>query len=304
MSTTDSWTIGRLLQWTADYLKEHGSESPRLDAEVLLAHARGCQRIELYTCFDEVANDTVREEFRELVKRRATGTPVAYLVRQREFYSKVFQVTPDVLIPRPETEFVLVGLFDLLKAQSQQTAPLQLADVGTGSGILAICAALQLPNAQIVAIDISRQALQIAKINAQQHAVTSRIQFVESDVFKSVDAEQRFDYIIANPPYIGLDEKPSLPRDVVGFEPHQALFGGPRGLDVLAELVVAAAERLTPGGWLLSEFNPAQRADVEAMVKQQSVLESPQFIDDLTHRPRVVQVRRRPAAAVMPSSLP
>ena len=110
MPEAESWTIGRLLTWTTDYLKRSGAESPRLDAEVLLAHARGCKRIELYTAFEEPAGESLRTAFRELVKRRADGTPVAYLVGRREFYSLSFRVTPDVLIPRPETEFVVVEI--------------------------------------------------------------------------------------------------------------------------------------------------------------------------------------------------
>src|SRR3989304_7787036 len=118
MSHSDDWTIGRLLQWTTDYLKQRGAESPRLDAEVLLAEARGCERIELYTAFHESPSEAVRGAFRELVRRRAAGVPVAYLVGRREFYSLSFHVTPDVLIPRPETELLVVELLDLLKQRA------------------------------------------------------------------------------------------------------------------------------------------------------------------------------------------
>src|SRR6188472_3668005 len=141
----DSWTVLRLLTWTTEYLKSHGSESPRLDAEVLLAHARGCERIMLYAAFDEVVPDDVRAVFRELVKRRAEGTPVAYLVGKREFYSLAFRVTPDVLIPRPETEFLVLAALDAIREQnlnpnSKIQNPL-VADAGTGSGAIAIAIA-------------------------------------------------------------------------------------------------------------------------------------------------------------------
>src|SRR5271169_1781519 len=128
----DEWTLGRLLAWTTDYLNQHGSESPRLDAEILLAAARGCQRIELYTSFDEPADEATRERFRELVRRRAEGTPVAYLVGHKEFYSLSFRVTPDVLIPRPETELLVVRLLDLARRLAAAGA-VSVADVGTGS---------------------------------------------------------------------------------------------------------------------------------------------------------------------------
>ncbi len=158
MNETDSWTVGRLLQWTTDYLQEHGADNPRLDAEVLLAHARGCPRIELYTAFGAVADEDLRTEFRELVKRRAKGTPVAYLVGYREFYSLRFRVTPDVLIPRPETEFVLITLLDLIKEAGQLDHPLRIADVGTGSGNLAVAIAVPTyHSAQVTAIGRERR---------------------------------------------------------------------------------------------------------------------------------------------------
>src|SRR5438874_5680708 len=135
---SESWTVLRLLSWTTEYLKSHGSHSPRLDAEVLLARARGCERIMLYTAFDQVVEDETRAKFRELVKRRADGAPVAYLVGSREFYSLSFRVTPDVLIPRPETEFVVVTLLDLVQ-RSTAEPPLRIADIGNGSGVLAVC---------------------------------------------------------------------------------------------------------------------------------------------------------------------
>ncbi len=149
----DDWTIGRLLAWTTDYLKRQGADSPRLDAEILLAHARHCQRIELYTSFDQLADEPARETFRELVRRRAEGTPVAYLVGHKEFYSLSFRVSPDVLIPRPETELLVVRVLDIAKAYPADKAgvaeanasPFAIADVGTGSGIIAISAAKHLP---------------------------------------------------------------------------------------------------------------------------------------------------------------
>ena len=133
MSQTESWTIGRLLTWTTDYLRGRGCESARLDAEVLLATARGCERIDLYTAFDQVADDEHRSAFRELVRRRGEGTPVAYLVGRREFFSLSFRVTPDVLIPRPETELIVVALLDRIKASSN-SAPISIADVTANSG--------------------------------------------------------------------------------------------------------------------------------------------------------------------------
>ena len=188
-SQSETWTIGRLLTWTADYLKQHGAASPRLDAEVLLAVAAGCQRIDLYTRFDEPAPEALRTSFRELVRRRAEGTPVAYLVGRREFYSLSFRVTPDVLIPRPETEFLVVALLDRLRPRAAAGA-VSVADVGTGSGIIAICAAKYVPQAQVTAIDISRQALAVAQANAEDLKVAERIEWIEGDLLAGLPAEQ------------------------------------------------------------------------------------------------------------------
>jgi release factor glutamine methyltransferase len=235
MSSAESWTIGRLLQWTADYLKKSGSDTARLDAEVLLAHALSTERIMLYTRFAEEPNETVRATYRGLVKQRAEGKPVAYLVGRREFYSLPFTVTPDVLIPRPETELLVIGLLDRAKTAqpSVRNAGLELADVGTGSGIIAICAALKLPTAHVTAIDRSPTALDTARTNATGHGVADRVEFVESDLFAKVPAERRFDFIASNPPYITTAEMAALDRDVRDFEPHSALEAGPKGTEVI-----------------------------------------------------------------------
>ena len=292
MSDSSTWTIGRLLEWTTDYLKQHGSSSPRLDAEVLLAHAHGCERIELYTAFKDEADDVLRQEFRELVKRRAEGSPVAYLVGVREFYSMEFQVNSDVLIPRPETEFVLLQLFDLVKDSNRSESPLNIADVGTGSGNLACCIAKHLPNATVLAIDIQEAALQVARQNADQHQVADRIQFIRSDLFAEVDATQKFDYIVSNPPYIGEGERSTLPNDVVDQEPESALFAGPTGLEILEQLLQQSAERLHSGGWLISELSPIIAAGAKEMAQSGGAYTDVSLVDDLAKLPRVLRVRK------------
>ncbi len=211
--SNESWTIGRLLSWTIDYLGGHSAENPRLDAEVLLAHARGCRRIDLYTAYDEPATDETRTTFRELVKRRAAGTPVAYLVGHREFYSLDFEVNPDVLIPRPETELLVVALLDRAKERPTDESTIEIADVGTGSGILAVCAAKYVPTAHVTAIDVSPAALDIAKRNADRYNVADRITFVEADLLSAEPLEPRFDYIVSNPPYVSNAEMDQLSPD-------------------------------------------------------------------------------------------
>lgn len=288
----EAWTIGRLLSWTADYLASHGSESPRLEAEVLLAHARGCKRIELYTSFEDPAADDLRAKFRELVKRRAEGTPVAYLVGHREFYSLDFLVTPDVLIPRPETEFVVLTLLDVAK-QLPADKPIEIADVGTGSGIIAVTAAKHLQRAQVTAIDVSPAALAVARDNASRHGVSERVEFIESDLFASVPADKRFDIIASNPPYITTAEMAGLARDVRQFEPELALAGGESGTAIIERLVPQAAERLRPGGTLLMEISPMLQQRVEKLIDDDGCFERRPIVKDMAGLPRVVTARRK-----------
>jgi len=288
----ESWTIGRLLTWTTDYLKQHGSDTPRLDAEVLLAAARGCQRIQLYTAFDELADDKTRQTFRDWVRRRAEGTPVAYLVGYREFYSMRFRVSPEVLIPRPETELLVVRLLDLVKQRQNTGGAVTIADVGTGSGIIAVSAAKHLSEPRVTAIDISTGALEVARLNAADYGVQNRIEWVTGDLLAAVSNRQ-FDFIVSNPPYVSEAEFAELPTTVRDFEPRQALLAGPHGTEVIERLVPQAAERLSPGGWLLIEISPMIEAAAAKLLSAQPTLEPAATIKDLSGLPRIVQARKR-----------
>jgi release factor glutamine methyltransferase len=290
MSQAEVWSVGRLLQWTADYLKSHGSDSPRLDAEVLLAQSLGCQRIELYTSFDRAPDEAVRTAFRALVRRRAEGEPVAYLVGKREFYSLSFRVSRDVLIPRPETELLVVTLLDLAKPHSGR--PLAVCDVGTGSGILAVCAAKYL-DCRVTAIDVSPAALAVAKANAESHAVAERIVFVHGDLLEALPVAARFDFILSNPPYVSTAEFAQLPATVRDFEPRTALVAGPQGTEVIARLIPQAADRLVDGGHLLIETSPMVHDSVRALVGAEPRLELGPTIKDLARLSRVVQARKK-----------
>jgi release factor glutamine methyltransferase len=289
----EDWTIGRLLQWTADYLKQHGSESPRLEAEVLLAHARGCQRIELYTSFSDPAADDLRTKFRELVRRRAEGVPVAYLVGHREFYSLDFRVTSDVLIPRPETELLVMTLLDRIKVHGASDRPIELADVGTGSGIIGITTAKHAARTHVTAIDVSSAALAVAKDNAARLGVADRVRFIESDLLSALPAEPTFDFIASNPPYVSTDEMANLPREVRAYEPELALVAGPTGTSVIERLIPQAAERLRSGGSLLLEISPMLQQRVEALIAADARWELGSTAKDLAALARVVQARRR-----------
>lgn len=282
------WTIRRVLEWTTGYLKERGSESPRLDAELLLAHARGCPRIQLYTAYDEPLPDAVRATMRELVQRRAAAEPVAYLIGQREFFSLPFHVTPAVLIPRPDTETLVMEALNVLKPRATPT----VLDLGTGSGCIAIALAVNFPTARTTAVDLSNAALEVARRNAARHTVTDRIQFLEGDLFDPLPAGARFDAIVSNPPYVRTGEIPELQAEVRLSEPHGALDGGEDGLDIIRRIVDNAPSRLVPGGALLIECSPEQAAAVRGLLEQQGDFTSVGIRQDLSSQPRVVMARR------------
>ncbi len=291
MPETERWTVGRLLQWTTDFLKRHGAENPRLDAEVLLAAARGCRRIDLYTAFEDEPAEKVRGEFRDFVRRRADGMPVAYLVGHREFYSLEFRVTPDVLIPRPETELLVLTLIELGRPRPDDA--LTICDVGTGSGNIAIAAAKHLPGSRVTAIDASPPALEIARDNAKRHGVSDRIEFVLGDLLAPVAAGQPFDFVVSNPPYIKESEWASLARDVRDYEPRTALLAGPEGTEVIGKLLPQAAERIAPGGHFLVEISPTIHDAVLALLAADNRWEPGPTVRDLNRLPRVVQAKRK-----------
>lgn len=293
MSTTETWTIGKLLTWTSDYLKKSGSTSPRLDAEVLLAHACECQRIELYTTFDREPTEESKVAFRELVKRRAEGTPVAYLVGYKEFYAMSFEVNPDVLIPRPETEHLVVTALDRAKSMAGH---LRIVDVGTGSGAIAIAVAKHLERCTMLAIDKSPAALDVARRNAARHQLgDDRLQFLESDLLSGLgdvglDDAGSFDLVLSNPPYISDAEYLQLPKTVREYEPKMALTAGPEGSEVIAELLRQAQPRLKPGGYCIFEFSPMLNQRLATFVGDG--WEPPQVTKDLAGLARIVTLRK------------
>ncbi|MEM8666348.1 MAG: peptide chain release factor N(5)-glutamine methyltransferase [Planctomycetota bacterium] len=290
-STEQPWTVLRLLEWTTDFFKQRGSASPRLDAEVLLAHARECSRIELYTAFEQEPSPEERLAFREMVRRRGEGTPVAQLVGYREFYSLRFRVNEDVLIPRPETEHLVVEAIDCSKSLSNDS--LRIADIGTGSGAIAVTLAKYLPKAAITAVDCSEAALKIASWNATQHEVDDRVEFVHSDLFKALDREQPFDLICSNPPYISQSEYEALDSTVREYEPKQALLAGSQGTEVIDAILSDAPDYLVSGGQLILELSPMIADACVAAAQQQGGYENIRCIKDLEGHKRILSMTRR-----------
>jgi release factor glutamine methyltransferase len=288
--TPELWTVGRLLTWTTDYLKKRGAESPRLDAEVLLAHALGWERVQLYTRYEDEVADAPRAAFRELVRRRAEGMPVAYLVGRKEFFSLPLTVSPAVLIPRPDTETAVVEFLERFKGREE----VLVVDVGTGSGCIALACASQHKTARFCATDTSAEALAVAAANAAKLGLADRVTFRQGDLLAPVAAEGPFDAIVSNPPYIPTAVIPTLEPGVRDYEPHAALDGGPDGLRVVTRLIAEAVPLLKPGGHLILEIGTAQEAPVRALIAELPALELASTIRDFANHPRVVRAARRP----------
>ncbi|MEM6365498.1 MAG: peptide chain release factor N(5)-glutamine methyltransferase [Planctomycetota bacterium] len=288
----ETWTVLRLLQWTTDFFKKRGSESARLDAEVLLAHARQCSRIELYTAFEEQPDQEQRAAFRELVRRRGEGTPVAQLVGYKEFYSLRFRVDESTLIPRPETEHLVIEAHDCARAMEISDRPLQVADVGTGTGAIAIAFAVHQRQSEITAIDISEAALEIATYNATTHGVDQRITFVHGDLLEPVSTPEMFDLILSNPPYVSEAEYQQLDPGVRDHEPRTALVAGEDGTETIKRLMAESYPRLHPGGRLIIELSPMIADACAELAEQINELADMRFVKDLAGHRRVLSLAR------------
>ena len=289
MTVETKWTIKRLLDWTTDFFKTKQLDPARLSAEILLAEALGCQRIELYTRFDIVPEEPELSRYRDWVKRHAAGEPVAYLVGHREFYSLKFEVNSDVLIPRPETEHLVMAALDV---SSQWDGPLCIVDVGTGSGAIAVTLATRLPDATLFATDVSGPALAVAYRNAQLHQVDERIQFQEGPLLDGIPADTEPQIIVSNPPYIGRQEIGTVEPSVREHEPDVALFAGDKGTEVIQPLIQVSAQRLMPGGFLIFETSPIIFDSCLALVQAESVFGDIQSIKDFSGHRRVIQARK------------
>jgi len=261
------WSIGRLLSWTSDYFGRHQIVDARLASEVLLAHAAQCRRIDLYARFDAVLEPQRVECFRGWVRRASAHEPIAYLVGQKEFFSLSFKVTPDVLIPRAETETLVECALDHC-AGAGLTHP-RLLDLGTGSGCLAIAALVHLPAATGVATDVSAAALEVARSNAARHGVCDRLVFVEADRLAlpaAVVPKEGFDILMCNPPYIPASAISGLEANVRDYEPSLALTDGADGLSFYRTIAEHCPALLAPEAMIFVEVGDgAGRAVVEAM---------------------------------------
>jgi release factor glutamine methyltransferase len=256
-------------------------ERARLDAEALMRHTLGKDKAWLIAHGDNEISDGEATIFRSLIARRNTGQPIQHILGETEFYGLPFFVTPDVLIPRPETEHLVEKVIELAPCFSQP----RIVDVGTGSGIIAIAVAHEWTSAVITAIDISAAALELARRNAKRNGVAECIRFLHGDLLAPV-ADEQFDMVVSNPPYVPISDRESLSAEVREHEPALALFAGADGLDVIRRLIPAAFAVLDPGGFLLMEIGCGQSVPVAALLKQAG-FEQLDFAPDLQGIPRV-----------------
>lgn len=280
-----------LLQLSTGYLRERGSPSPRLDAEVLLAHVLGMERIQLYVNFDRPVDREELDRYRELVRRRGRGEPVAYLVGEREFRSLSFAVSPAVLIPRPETELLVEAVLSELDSLPAGW----VVDVGTGSGIIAVCLALEGGPRPVAAVDCSPAALEVARANARRHGVDERIRWLQGDLLAPLEVAglEPVAAVVSNPPYVPTAQWRALEPTVRDYEPRLALDGGPDGLAVIRRLIGDSSRILAPGGLLALEVGAGQRAAVDGLLEAAGFV-APRWIHDYGGHARVVLSRRDP----------
>ncbi len=288
-------TVLETIQRSTEFLAKKGVDSPRLHAELLLAHVLKLPRMRLYLDFERALNPSEVEAIREMIRRRGRREPLQHIVGSTSFCGLEMLVNGHVLVPRPETELLAElgwGFLNALAARGSETGPERgrapaALDYGTGSGCLAVALAVKCPEAQVHAVDISAEGLEIARRNAAAHSVVDRIHFWQGDGLAALPSETRFDLIASNPPYIPSAEIAGLAPEVRDFDPRQALDGGPDGLDHYRGLAAQAGTFLRPGGKVMLEFGDGQSDSIRRLLEDQKWAID-QIVEDYTHRPRML----------------
>lgn len=286
----EPWTIRRVLAWTRTDLAGRGIESARLDAELLVSTALGVDRVRLYMDLDRPLVENERARIRELVKRRRAREPVAYILGRREFWGRCFEVDPAVLIPRPDTETLVERALEVVPLGRAE----RVLDLCTGSGAIGLTVAAERPEVTVDLTDLSVEALNVARRNANNVGVADRVRTLQGDLFEPLDRsdhDTRYGLIVCNPPYVSEAEVESLSPEVRDYEPRAALVSGPTGFEFHARLLEGASRFLSPGGTLLIEVGAGQAQDVVAAFEAAPWTEVARWIDDLCGVARVVEVR-------------
>jgi len=288
-------TILELLNWSTHCLRDHHIENPRLNAELLLARSLNLSREGLYTRLHDPSSHEGKENLEHLIQRRVSGEPLQYLLGHQEFWSINLKVDPRVLIPRPETEFLVEQSLSIL-SESFRRSTLYVLEIGTGSGAIAISLAKEVRDLFIVATDISGEALLLARENARSAGVLRQMTFVKGDLFgpfRLMREKGPFDLILSNPPYIHRSEVQTLAREIRDHEPIVALDGGEDGMDFYRGIISQAPSYLREGGWLLLEAGEKQGEKVSGLIEREGLFSRPERIKDLSGIERVVKARRK-----------
>jgi len=287
----ETWTILKLLKWTTAYFKSHRIEQARAAAEMFLAHTLGVRRIDLYVQYDRPLESRELEIFKGFVQRRMRREPVAYIVGKKEFWSMDLKVTSDVLIPRPDTETLVETAFTIVPPEPGPS-PLNILDLGTGSGAIVLAMASERPSHSFYAVDRSEKALAVARDNARMRELDKTITFLRGNWFDPVrDLGRYFDVILSNPPYISSHEFEVLPPEITQYEPLEALDGGSDGLKAIRLIIKQASDSIVPGGWLLFEIGHDQWAAVETLIAGSGAYSDWAVIKDYSGHDRVVRTR-------------
>ncbi len=287
------WTILRTLQWTAGFFTDRGIENPRTDAEVLLADTLGFQRIDLYMHHDQPLHTDELNRFKRRIQRRAQREPVAYILGTKEFWSLEFHVTPQVLIPRPETEGVVEAALKLY----QEDDPIRILELGVGSGAISVALGHERSSWRFWASDVSSSAIDIARLNARTHGLEDRIEWMVGSWFGPLDEgrDVRFDLILSNPPYIAAADLGTLEPEVRQYEPRLALDGGADGLDAITQILAISPTYLNPGGWLILEIGHDQGDAVQELARKSAAFDQIVVDQDLAGLDRIAQFRKSSA---------
>ena len=264
MTRSESWSIAQVLRWAADDFGRRGLPSPRLDAELLLGHVLGVDRIRLIVEATKPLAESELSAYRELIKRRRRGEPIAYIRGEREFYGRTFRVDPRVLVPRPDTETLVETALTRTLSRSLYGRALDLC---TGSGCVAVSFALERRTWRVTGLDVSAAAARLARENADRLGAAFSTRWLVGDLYEPLSAGERFELITANPPYIPHGEIATLDADVRDFEPHLALDGGADGLSLLRRIIERGPEFLAPGGVLALEVGHDQASQVSALLE-------------------------------------
>lgn len=287
-------TYRTLLQWSIEYLTQAGVEQPGTDAQALLEEVVASSSEKAPPPLEREVDPNHGHRFRNWVERRAAREPLHYILGHRKFWSLDFKVTPDVLIPRPETEVLISHFLELKKNFPGQTS-FRILDMCTGSGVIAIVAALEVPKSQVIAVDISNDSLAVAQENAKKHGVARKIRFLKGDLFDAIHREDLgpFDFILSNPPYIRVDRIEGLIPEIKDHEPRRTFDGGSDGLNFYHAIIPDAVRLLKKGGYVIVETGFGVHGPVCSLIRETRAFTEPAIVSDFNHYPRVVSARKK-----------